>query len=307
MKRDKNKMDGDGDSTDSTPDDTPAADDVTDESHDLYATDATSPQVDGEDDQNDSLKASGNAMVTPEQDTAEDTNSDSDTEAESDNDTEALLSPSQPHNVHKYRGVLHCGVCRKVVKHGVQVRPLPCKEHVIHSECATGDNELPSMCMSQRCSSSSTSTSSDTPNMALPKVILTVQDFERDYPVTHFLPTESEVTYCLVCQGIVNPPTQVRTMPCGHKAHASCIPAPLSVPDKCRFCRRDNHYRREQELLDGYDPALYANQNLPVYPGRSDEGEDDDSPPPAHSPPPPGAELGLPTYEEATEWTEETK
>ncbi|AOW05293.1 hypothetical protein B0I72DRAFT_135677 [Yarrowia lipolytica] len=303
MKRDKNKTDGDTDSTDSTPDDTTATDDMTDDVHDLYATDATSPQVDGDVDQSD-VKTPGDT-VTQERDT----DAGSDTETESDNDAEPLLSPSQPHNVHKYRGVLHCGVCSKVVKHGVQVRPLPCKDHVIHTECVTGNNQLPSKCMSQKCSpSSNTSTSSDaSPNMALPKVILTVQDFERDYPVTHFLPTESEVTYCLVCQGIVNPPTQVRTMPCGHKAHASCIPAPLAVPDKCRFCRRDNHYRREQELLDGYDPALYANQNLPVYPGRSDEGEDDDSPPPAHSPPPPGAELGLPTYEEATEWTEETK
>ncbi|KAG5366849.1 hypothetical protein CJU89_1296 [Yarrowia sp. B02] len=293
MKRDKNKTDSDGDSTDSTPDDATATD-TADDPHEQYATDATSPQ-DGDVDQDD-LKAP-NDTETQERDT-----DGSDTETESDNDAEPQLSPSQAHNVHKYRGVLHCGVCSKVVKHGVQVRPLPCKDHVIHSECATGDTDLPSKCMSQKCSSSSDSDTSST----LPKVILTVQDFERDYPVTRFLPIESEVTYCLVCQGIVNPPTQVRTMPCGHKAHASCIPSPLTVPDKCRFCRRDNHYRREQELLDGYDPALYANQNLPVYPGRSDEGEDDDSPPPAHSPPP-GVELGLPTYEEATEWTEETK
>ncbi|KAG5356519.1 hypothetical protein CJU90_1857 [Yarrowia sp. C11] len=298
MIRDKKKTEpdseADSDSPDSPPDDATATDDVSDDIQDQYATDATSPQVDGEGDPSD-LKTVENTVTQ-----IEDVGSGSDTEAESDTATQpVLLSPSHAHNVHKYRGVQHCEVCSKVLKHGVQVRSLPCKDHVIHTECATA--KVPSQCT--KCVSTPSS-SADT--ALLPKVILTVQDFERDYPVTHFLPTQSEVTYCLVCQGIVNPPTQVRTMPCGHKAHASCIPAPLAVPDKCRFCRRDNHYRREQELLDGYDPALYASQNLPVYPGRSDEGEDD-SPPPAHSPPPPGAELGLPTYEEATEWTEETK
>lgn len=290
MNRDKNKTETEADSP---PDDTTATD-ASDDTHDLYATDATSPQVDVDQSDKKTLHS------VESQDEAD---SDTETQTESDNDTDALLHPSQTHNVHKYRGVLHCGVCSKVVKHGVQVRPLPCKEHVIHTECASNENTLPPKCISQKCSSSS---SSEDPNMALPKVILTVQDFERDYPVTHFLPATSEVSYCLVCQGIVSPPTQVRTMPCGHKAHASCIPTPTAVPDKCRFCRRDNHYRREQELLDGYDPALYANQNLPVYPGRSDEEE---SPPP-HSPPhspPPGEALGLPTYEEATEWNDETK
>lgn len=283
------------DTNGNTPDDTTATD-ATDETHDTDATDATSQSPEEPD-----------AKEQPQVDRTSSTESStsSDTETETETETAPSLPASVPHNVHNFRTAQQCEICTSIIKHGEQTAALPCEKHIIHSKCLTNESDAPKECMLQKCpSSSSSSRSSATQDQSLPKVILTVQDFEKDYPLSNY--QETGVTYCLVCSGRMNNTTKARTMPCGHRAHPWCISSPQEIPDKCRFCRRDNHYRREQELLDGYDPALYSSQNLPVYPGRSDSSEEDS--PPAHTPAASEhVELGLPTYEEATEWTEETK